>query len=220
MEYFFTSNFPLKGNENINKFIKNNSKNKALNIVLISALNQDNGLKKYKNHFFDYGFEDVEYFKIDKEIGRKEMDYLNTFDMFYLLGGDPLKMKQKMQKSGFEKFLQNLKNEDKIMISTSGSSMVLSDDFSLLYTFYPKAKKKLSKDQSTTLSGFALFPHTVLPHFNRYNKKGQLEIIKEFSITNNQIVYALYDGCALRYVKNKIESIGNIIIFEDGREKF
>ena len=65
--------------------------------------------------------------------------------------------------------------------------------------------------------GLNLFPHLVLPHYDRYKKKKFADMIKEYSKSNKIKIYAIYDGSAVVYAEKKIEIIGNVVIYENGK---
>ena len=217
MALILSSNFPLKDNEDIVEYIKNILEIKRSKTVFISALQQVDHFEKYKENFIEYGLPTVEYFEITKEMNSDRFKSLNKFDILYLHGGDPFKISQQIRISEFNHFLSSIKNSNKIIIGTSGSTMVLSENISLLYSLYPKSKK-VSDGLPDDMMGLNLFPNTVLPHYNRYKKQNSVEIIKEYSKKNKNKIYAIYDGSAIKYHQKDIEIIGKVVIFENGKE--
>jgi len=218
MDLILSSNFPLKDNEVVIEYIKNTLKIQTPKTAFISALKQVDQFEKYKNNLIKYGLQVVEYFETIKEIDLKGFEYLNKFDILYLHGGNPFRILQQIKISGFDQILSNLKNSNKIIIGTSGSSMVLSENISLLYSLYPKTKKKVSNGLSNNMMGLNLFPYGVLPHYNKYKKKETVEIIKEYSRRNKTKIYVIHDGSAIIYKEKEIKIIGNVVIYKNGQE--
>lgn len=207
----------MRQNDDVIEYIKYSLNTRTPITAFISALKQRDHFEKYRDNFVEYGLDMIEYFEITKETDSKGFEFLNKFDILYLHGGDPFRISQQFGISGFHLFLRNLKRSDKIIITTSGSSMVLSESTSLFHVLYPKLKKKTSKSLPDDTEGLHLFPHLVLPHYDRYKKKESVEIIKEYSRKNKTTIYAIYDGSAVGYDGNKIEIIGHVVIFENGK---
>lgn len=199
----------MEGNKAVADIILNSQKSNSFKTAFISILKQRDQFEQYSPHLVEYGFQDSEFLEITNELTSQD---LTEFDILYLHGGDPFKTLQQIRSSGFYRLLQDFYKSQKLIITTSGSSMVLAKDISILLAFYPKSKKKSSDD----MIGLNLFPHVVLPHFDRYEKKRGLEIIKVESKTDK--IYALYDGSAIVYHDNKIEIIENAVIYENGLE--
>jgi hypothetical protein len=70
-------------------------------------------------------------------------------------GGNPFSIKDKMNRSGYSEFLLTAKA---LIITTSGSTLVLSKNFELYKILYPKMKGRDSE-------GLGLFPFEVISHY-------------------------------------------------------
>jgi peptidase E len=125
---------------------------------------------------------------------------LADYDVILLHGGNPFMIK-KMLTTAFSPDFFSLANQ--LIISVSGSTCVLSPEFTLIKTFYPSW-------EGGDTSGLNLFPYEILPHYNRYRKKDQE--IRRYS--QHKTLYAIPDGAAVSYDGSNIELIGDVKIFE------
>ena len=149
--------------------------------AFISALQQKAQYDRYKQLFVEYGFRSIEYYQIggQDQAGLKEA--LDNFDILYFHGGDPYKILKRLNSAGFADYLLDSWSSEKLIVSTSGSSIAFSEDIALLYSLYPKAKQKISIELERGMKGLELFPFMTLPHYTRYDKKRTIELIKEYS---------------------------------------
>jgi peptidase E len=216
MELILSSNFPLEGNDRLMPCIKNTMETGSLKTAFVSALQQIGQYEKYKSCLAAHGLKDVEYFEIGEEMNSERAEFLSLFNILYLHGGDPFKILLQIRRSGFDRFLRGIKDSDKIIIGTSGSTMALSKGVSLLSLLYPKAKKTKSRGLSNATRGLGLFPDVALPHFERYERRKAVELIKKYSKQNP--VYAIYDGSAIVYEENKVRPIGPVVVYQNGLE--
>jgi peptidase E len=145
----------------------------------------------------DYGFTTIDYLNITKGFNSKEV---NDYDVILLHGGNPFTIKERMKKSGFHEFLPAA---HPLIVTTSGSTMVLSNNFEIFNILYPKMKKD-------DFVGLALFPCEIIPHYQRYKKKEN--DIKNFS--RGKKIYAIPDGSAIAYNGKNIKLIGPVKILD------
>jgi peptidase E len=216
MRLILSSNFPLKGNDRLMEYIKNALEIGTAKTAFITALGQIGEYEKFKECLVEYGLQTVEYLETANVTDSEDQELLNEFDIFYLHGGDPFKISRKIRRSGFYRFLKKREDSRTIIIGTSGSTMALSKDISLVSLLYPKALKMASAVPADATTGLGFFPYVVLPHFARYKKKKTVEMIKKYSKTNR--VYTLYDGSAVVYGENNIEIIGPVVVYDNGSE--
>lgn len=192
MKLFLTSNFPMANNEAIAKAIHNISNNPKILYVGYS-----DSAKKYTKKLEPYSFKNIDFINIAKTSMPTD---LFSYNVILMHGGNPSTIKSYIDKRLFNNILIS---ENKLVITTSGSTCVFSKKFSLINTFYPSW---INKD---TL-GLNFFPNEILPHYQRYRKK-QNEIE---GYAEKEKVFALPDGTALVYDGKKIEPIGDVKIFE------
>ncbi len=153
MNLLITSSFPQKNNELIAQHIKKLGKN--LQILYVGFTEN---ARKYCEKVKEYGFPNVDFIDLTKGINSEE---LSSYDVIMNHGGNPFRIKEKMNRSGYSEFFLTAKA---LIITTSGSSLVLSKNFELYKILYPKMKGRDSE-------GLGLFPFEVIPHYQRYSKK-------------------------------------------------
>lgn len=178
----------MKNNELIAEYIKNQKINST---ILYTAFT--NTARKYCARIEDYGFFEVNFTQIQKGFNPKE---LAIFDVIANHGGNPYNIRDNMEISGY---LEYLRATNQLIVTTSGSSLALSNRFDIYKTLYPKMK-------GNDPWGLNLFPYEIIPHFHRYRKK--MKLIKEYS--KGKQVYAISDGSAIAYDGKKIEIIGDV----------
>lgn len=192
MRLLLTSSFPMENNELIAKFIKKLGNN----IKILYVAYSDNP-RKYCNKVKEYGFTNIDFVNLKKGFN---LDELDSYNVIINHGGNPFTIRNNIKKSGLDKYFLNAKP---LIITTSGSSYVLSKNFEIFKILYPKMKGNDPK-------GLGLFPFEVIPHYQRYRNKKS--IITTYS--KGKKIYALPDGSAIGYDGKNLELIGNVKFVE------
>lgn len=185
-----TSNFPMANNDAVADVIHHFTPNPKIIFV-----GYNNNAKKYIKKLEKYSLENIDFLNIGKDSINED---LSDYNIVVMHGGNPSMIKEHITRVQFDKFINS---ERTLVVTTSGSSCAFSKRFSLLNSFYPAWK-------NMGTSGLNYFPDEILPHFQRYKNK-QKEI-DAYALNNK--VYALPDGTAISYLKNKIELIGEVKI--------
>ncbi|MFW9989188.1 MAG: Type 1 glutamine amidotransferase-like domain-containing protein [Candidatus Odinarchaeota archaeon] len=188
MNLLLTSSFPQKDNTLIVDYLKKQSDN-----LKILYIGYTSNAEKYSRKVIDYGFSYVDFLNITKGFKSEE---LVEYDVFSLHGGNPYSIKSKIIKSNFDDFLRSTKG---MIITTSGSTLVVSKSYDIIRILYPKMKMIDTK-------GLNLFPFNVIPHYQRY-KKQENDII---NYMKEKTLYTIPDGSAIAYNGENIELIGNV----------
>lgn len=190
MNLLLTSSFPMAKNDTVADIIHRFTKNPK--IVFIGY---NSNAKKYIKKIESYSFSNVDFLNLEKGFRNHQF---SDYNIIIMHGGNPSKIKELIVKVKFD---YSIDNENALVVTTSGSSCVFSKSFALLNSLYPAWKNEDSK-------GLNYFPYEILPHFQRY-KKNKKEI--ETYASYNK-VYALTDGTAISYIRDKIELIGDVDI--------
>jgi hypothetical protein len=192
MKLLLTSNFPMPNNEQIAQTVHDYGKN--LNILYIGY---SNSAKKYCAKLDTYSLGRVDFVNIAKDsLSPGVADY----NVILLHGGNPFMIKRMLTMAFSPGFFSSAKQ---LIVSVSGSTCVLSREFTLIKTIYPSW-------EGDDTSGLNLFPYEILPHYNRYCKR--IQEIARYS--QHKTVYAIPDGAAVSYDGSAIELIGDVKIFE------
>lgn len=190
MNLLLTSSFPMANNDAVVEVIHSFTKNPK---IVFIGYNSD--AKKYIKKIESYSFSNVDFLNLEKASGNQPFSDYNVIIMH---GGNPSKIKSLIEEIEFDVLIDN---ENKLVVTTSGSTCVFSKSYVLLNSFYPAWKGMDRK-------GLNYFPDEILPHYQRYKKKRK-EI--EAYASHNK-VYALSDGAAISYINNRIELIGDVEI--------
>ena len=153
-----------------------------------------------------------------KDIRKENHNILNEYDIIYLLGGNPLTIRENIELSGLNNYLTGNNEFHGILISVSGSTMFLSQNFSLFKLL--KSSVEDTIDTYDEMKGLGIFPNQILPHYARYTqrKKDVLSRIKEYSKITGSEIYGLYDGGAIILENAGINIIGKSIKILNGTE--
>ena len=190
MNLLLTSSFPMANNDAVAEVIHRFAENPK---ILFVAYNND--AKKYIRKIESYSFSDINFLDLNKV---SENQTFSDYNVIIMHGGNPSKIKSLITKTKFDNLINN---EKALVVTTSGSACAFSKSFALLNSFYPAWKNMDPK-------GLKYFPNEIIPHFHRYKKKKKE--IEKFASRNK--VYALTDGTAILYIRNKIKLIGDVKI--------
>lgn len=187
MNLLLTSSFPLAKNDASAEIIHD-----FTNKPKVLFIGYSSNAKKYIKVFERYSLKHIDFLNLGKGSVPENISDYNIVMMF---GGNPSTIKKHI----VDTQLDTLINENSLVVTTSGSTCVYSKSFTLLNSFYPAWK-------NMDTIGLNYFPYEILPHFQRYKKKK----IEDYALHNK--VYALTDGTAISYIRNKIELIGDVKI--------
>lgn len=192
MKLLLTSNFPMPNNDRIAQAVHDYGEKPNLLYIGYS----DNA-KKYCAKLDTYSLGRVDFVNIAKDSLPPGID---DYNVILLHGGNPFMIKRMLITAFAPDFFSSA---NQLIVSVSGSTCVLSREFTLIKTFYPSW-------EGEDTSGLNLFPYEILPHYNRYRKRIQ-EITR---YAQHKTLYALPDGAAISYDGSNIELIGDVKIFE------
>jgi peptidase E len=215
MKMFITSDFPSTGNDEVAHQIHKSMERKNPEIFVISTPCNNDLSEEIIKHLDKYNFRNVRHLNLQPDTHITLEKIIEKAEILYLLGGDPKKILDQYTEYMFVSILDKITKQDKIVISASGSSVLISKDISVMCLLYPnlsKSKKKIRSYQG----GLGLFPYVTIPHFNRYNRKDKIEQIKKFSENSDKAIYSITDGSAINYTSGEIIAIGHIYMFKDG----
>jgi peptidase E len=185
MKLLLTSNFPMKNNKAVADWIDQHASGDS---ILYAGYSET--ASKYVKKVEDYGFNSVDFLNIRKVA---PLQNLHEYSAIVLHGGNPFSIKEFLKISGFDLFFRNY---DGLIVTISGSSCVLSRQFSLIASFYPGWK-------GDDTQGLGFFPYEVLPHSQRYKKKkSEIEVYSQ-----KERLYVLPDGSAVAYDGKTIQGI-------------
>ena len=109
--------------------------------------------------FLEMGIRHIEFIDIEFDDPSK----LEVFDVIYLNGGNPFYLLHHLKRSGADKVLKKLAEENTVIIGVSAGAMVLGPDIRVADYFTPEMNGLQMKD----LSGLEITKEIVFPHYGR-----------------------------------------------------
>ena len=143
----------------------------------------------------EIGF-DVKVVDLKDYFGKEELlkQEFKEYNSFCIMGGNTFVLRQAMKYSGFDIFLQELKNNnDYLYIGYSAGSSVLSKDFELLKLVDSTVNTYIKDDIIN--EGVGLIDYLFIPHYKSdYHKSDLIEEVVNICQRGNVKYKALSDG--------------------------
>src|SRR5690606_18635749 len=83
--------------------------------------------------------------------------------VFYIGGGNPFYLLEKMKDSGADKIITELSKQNRIIIGVSAGSLILGPHLKVVEYFTPGLKLNTNQIDK----GFSLFSFAIMPHYDR-----------------------------------------------------
>jgi peptidase E len=169
--------------------------------------------------FAELGFDQLEYCDIDQEKDEVQLAYLYEFDIVYLSGGDPLRFRYNMLRTGLSGRLRQCASLDRLIVAASGGALLLTPNVSL-YRLQSESVEEVL-DTRGRFDGMSAVPYEVLPHVNRWDE-GFLDKVSRYSAKVDNDIIALADGAALfPQTEHAFQYVGDVIRYRRGvREEY
>lgn len=169
--------------------------------------------------FRELGFDRVEYCDIDEEKDEVQLAYLYEFDIVYLSGGDPLRFRYNMLRTGLSGRLRQCASLGRLIVAASGGSLLLTPNVSLYRLQSEPVDAVLeTRARFDTLS---VIPYEVLPHVNRWDESF-LDKVRRYSARVDNDIIAIADGGAVfPHTPHAFEYVGEVTRYRQGvREEY
>ena len=169
--------------------------------------------------FRELGFDQLEYCDIDEEKDEVQLAYLYEFDIVYLSGGDPLRFRYNMLRTGLSGRLRQCASMDRLIVAASGGSLLLTPNVSL-YRLQSESVDAVV-DTRARFDGMSAVPYEVLPHLNRWDEEF-LEKVSRYSARLENDIIAIADGAAVfPQTLHSFEYVGEVSRYRQGvREEY
>jgi peptidase E len=214
MNLILTSDFPSTGNEAVFDHLRAGRAHPR--IAWIPPFT-DLGRQRFaraNDLFGSRGFGELEYCDIDEEADEAQLSRLEDYDILYLSGGDPLRFRTNMQRSGLSHHLPRFLAAGRMVIAASGGSMQLTRNVSL-FRLRAATLDEVFADR-TEYAGLALVGYELLPHVNRF-PPAFLEAVRQYSERVDHDIIALADGAAVLHTsRDTYRCVGEAARFRKG----
>jgi dipeptidase E len=214
MKLILTSDLPLTGNDRVFAWMRATTARPR--IAWIPPFT-DPGRKRFaqaQTRFAPYGFDAVEYCDIDEQVNPLQLSQLVDYDIVYLSGGDPIRFRDNLLRSGVAERLQECLTAGRLIVAASGGSMQLTQNVSLFRLLNTTIDDVLANRAAYEALG--LVTYEILPHLNRC-EPAFLEQVRRYSARVNHDIIGLADGSALLHTSQAdYQCIGHVQRFRKG----
>ncbi|MBA3270448.1 MAG: Type 1 glutamine amidotransferase-like domain-containing protein [Acidobacteria bacterium] len=167
-----------------------------------------------QQQFRELGVEQLEYCDIDQDIDEVQLAYLSEYDAVYLGGGDPIRFRYNLLRSGAGGRVGQCIRAGRLVVAASGGALQLTQNVSLFRLQSESLAAVLATRDTYTALGAV--PYEILPHVN-VRDAAFLETVRSYSEHVDHEIVGLADGGALLHdTPATYESIGNVVRFHKG----
>src|SRR5262245_3496097 len=131
MNVILTSDFPSSAHPNVVGRMRAAAPRPRIAWVAPDTAGGHTHFDHAATRFAELGFDHLEYCDIDEERDDVQLAYLYEFDIVYLSGGDPLRFRFNMLRTGLSGRLRQCVTLDRLIVAASGGSLLLTPNVSL-----------------------------------------------------------------------------------------
>ncbi|ENQ3080620.1 Type 1 glutamine amidotransferase-like domain-containing protein [Bacillus cereus] len=129
-------------------------------ITMASPLKENNQYARTaKEDFIRMGFHTIDFIDIEYD----DPEILRQFDVIYINGGNPFYLLRHMKKSGCDRILKSLANQNIIIVGVSAGAVILGPNINIVNYFTPQINTINLRD----LSALGLTDTYIFPHYDR-----------------------------------------------------
>lgn len=147
-----------------------------------------------RRQFADLGFDGLEYCDIDRERDDVQLAYLADFAVIYLSGGDPIRFRLNMLRSGLGGRLRQAAEAGCLILAASGGALLLTPNVSVFRLLNEPLEVVLA--ERARFGAVGAVPYELLPHLNRH-EAALLEKVRAYSAQVDVDILGLPDGGGL-----------------------
>jgi peptidase E len=194
MNIILSSDFPATVNPRIVETLR--SVSAAPRIAWIPDHTDHTGgtFRTAQQAFGALGLHDLELVDIDEDRDEVQLAYLHEYDVIYLTGEDPLRMRFNANRSGLSGRLRQCAAAGRLIIGASGGALLLTPNVSLLRLQQEPLDTVL--EARSRFEALHAVPYEVAPHANRWTADAMARV-REYSNHVDHDVVALEDGSAM-----------------------
>jgi peptidase E len=167
-----------------------------------------------QQQFAEFGIEQLEYCDIDADTDEVQLAYLGEYDVVYLAGGDPVRFRHNMRRTGAGGRVGHCIRAGRLVVAASGGAMQLTQNVSLF-----RLQAEPLDDVLATRSAFdalGAVQYEFLPHVNRCDE-AFLEKVRAYSAHVAHDVVGVADGGALVHnTRDTYATVGTVVRFRQG----
>jgi dipeptidase E len=167
-----------------------------------------------KGLFAVHGFPDLEYCDIDVAPDTRQLDHLDQYDIIYLTGGDPLRFRRNILRTGLADPLRQCLAAGVMVIGASGGALQLTRNVSLFRLVTDSVDQVLT--EWAEYDALELVDYELLPHLNRLDDSF-LAKVRCYSEGVDHDIIGLADGAAVLHTSDGgFRCVGEAVRFRGG----
>ncbi|WP_108672440.1 Type 1 glutamine amidotransferase-like domain-containing protein [Peribacillus acanthi] len=171
---------------------------------------------KQKSYYQQYGLKDFYLFDLEEENSTSQVEELLSCDAIHLSGGNPIYLRNNLEKHHFFPTLQKYVLDGGILIGVSGGAVQFGHNAGLFQLFISNMEETLQN--LSDLYTLSIAPFEFLPHFNRWDPVFIENVLRYSKITGASIL-ACNDGDGIIIESNNLEIIGDVLLIKNGEIK-
>jgi peptidase E len=166
-----------------------------------------------RQRFSALGFDRLEACDIDREKDDVQLAYLHEFDVVYLSGGDPLRFRFNMFRSGLSGHVRRCLTAGRLVVAASGGALLLTPNVSI-FRLRAESLESVLGDRGR-FDAMSAVPYEILPHANRCDQ-ALLGKVRRYSEHVEHDVVTLADGAALLHTGDAFAAVGEVVRYRTG----
>lgn len=167
-----------------------------------------------QQRFAEFGIEQLEYCDIDQEPDEVQLAYLGEYDAVYLTGGDPVRFRYNMRRTGAGGRVGQCIRAGRLVVAASGGALQLTPNVSLFRLQAESLDDVLAHRGAYDALGAV--PYELVPHVDRCDDEF-LEKVRAYSEHVDHDILGLEDGGALVHdAPGRYEAVGTVVRFRKG----
>jgi len=214
MNLILTSDFPITGNPAVlDRMRAVSSRPRIAWIPPFTDVSRER-FRRAQDEFRRFGFDNLEYCDIDTEVDKERLSRLEQYDIVYLSGGDPIRFRANILRTGLSAHLQRCLKKGRLLIAASGGSLQLTRNISL-FRLQAASVDEVLVDRNE-YQGLGFVGYELLPHLNRFDEEF-LEKVRKYSQRIEHDIVAIHDGAAV--LPNTLDDygfVGKVARFREG----
>jgi peptidase E len=167
-----------------------------------------------QRRFAEFGIEQLEYCDIDQAADDVQLAYLGEYDVVYLTGGDPVRFRYNMRRTGAGGRVGQCIRAGRLVVAASGGALQLTQNVSVFRLQTESVDAVLATRGAYGALGAV--PYEFFPHLNRCDDEF-LEKVRAYSEHIEHDIVGLEDGGALLHdTPDRYEALGRVVRFRKG----
>jgi len=167
-----------------------------------------------QKQFRRFGFDHLEYCDIDQKANEAQLSRLEQYDIVYLSGGDPLRFRANILRTGLFVQLRRCLDKGRLLVGASGGSLQLTKNVSLFRLQTASVGEVFADRNEYEALGFV--GYELLPHLNRFDEEF-LEKVRKYSQRIEHDIVAIHDGAAVLHgTLDVFGLVGKALRFRNG----